>query len=395
MFDRLTAPTARTAGRSWQRFTSGLWPLLQKTAAGTAAWVIAKHVGGHADPFFAPIAAVAALNASLGERGTNALKLVLGVVLGIVTGELTIIAMGGGYIALTLAMFIAMGIAKAIGGAAMVVGQAAASAILTVSIAGGDAGIDRLIDALIGAGIALIFSQLLFPPEPLGLLRRAEASALKSMAEGFRLTAEALEDNANDSGDDSDDDAIAIFRETRDRFAELGRMRQASTAVARHSLPWRRRAAPVIQENENAGQLDLLGSSSLALARTALDTDAEARRSLAPMLRTLAEAIQAMSTDPGDRQVRQQAADQSLEVISRFHNEESAAHGTDVAAVLRMVVVDILVFAGAELQQAMDAVKAGVEVEALDVPEPARASRTGFASSLRRRWQQHTGRVNR
>ena len=51
---------------------------------GDAAWVIAKHVVDHHEPFFAPIAAVVALNAPLGERGLNAVRLLEGVVVGIV-----------------------------------------------------------------------------------------------------------------------------------------------------------------------------------------------------------------------------------------------------------------------------------------------------------------------
>jgi uncharacterized membrane protein YgaE (UPF0421/DUF939 family) len=49
------------------------------------------------------------------------------------------------------------------------------------------------VDALIGVGVALVFSQLLFVPEPLRLLRRAEGAVLSTLADGLRLTADALE----------------------------------------------------------------------------------------------------------------------------------------------------------------------------------------------------------
>lgn len=70
--------------------------LLQQTAAATIAWLIADLVLGQSDPFFAPLAAVVGLNAPLGERGRNTLRLVLGVVVGILTGELAIAVIGGG-----------------------------------------------------------------------------------------------------------------------------------------------------------------------------------------------------------------------------------------------------------------------------------------------------------
>ena len=74
------------------------WPLLQGTAAATLAWVIARYGLDHQQPFFAPVAAVIALNASLGERGVNAVRLLQGVVTGIVAGELVLNLIGSGWL---------------------------------------------------------------------------------------------------------------------------------------------------------------------------------------------------------------------------------------------------------------------------------------------------------
>jgi uncharacterized membrane protein YgaE (UPF0421/DUF939 family) len=78
-----------------------------------------------------------------------------------------------------------MTLAPIIRGERIVTAQSAASAIPTVAVADGQAGPNRLEDALIGAGVALLFSQILFSPEPVRLLRRSEAAALRSMM-GFR-----------------------------------------------------------------------------------------------------------------------------------------------------------------------------------------------------------------
>src|SRR5215211_1498927 len=88
---------ARAGAGGLRRVAGNAWPLLQGTAAATAAWVIARRLGDHPDPFFAPIAAVVALNASRGERGSNALRLLVGVVVGIVAAELAIGVSGAGY----------------------------------------------------------------------------------------------------------------------------------------------------------------------------------------------------------------------------------------------------------------------------------------------------------
>src|SRR3954470_13468573 len=137
--------------RALARLPPDTWLVLQGTVAATAAWVIATRVVGNREPFFAPIAAFVALNASLGERGLNAIRLLLGVVVGIVAGELTVAAVGGGYGSLALAVFVATAVARALRGARIVIAQAAAGAILTVAVANGEAGTQRLVDALIGA----------------------------------------------------------------------------------------------------------------------------------------------------------------------------------------------------------------------------------------------------
>jgi hypothetical protein len=74
--------------RVLRRLPPDTWLVLQATAPATAAWVIAKHVVGNHEPFFAPIAAAIGLNAARGERGRHAVRLLLGVVVGVIAGEL-------------------------------------------------------------------------------------------------------------------------------------------------------------------------------------------------------------------------------------------------------------------------------------------------------------------
>jgi hypothetical protein len=59
---------------------------------------------------------VVALNAPLGERGRNTVRLLLGVIVGIMVGEVAVAAFGGGYVPLG-SPFVAMVIARAPGGA--------------------------------------------------------------------------------------------------------------------------------------------------------------------------------------------------------------------------------------------------------------------------------------
>jgi hypothetical protein len=377
--DNLARRGAAAFTRAATRVKDDIWPLLQATAAATIAWAIARTLRDHPDPFFAPIAAVIAMNAERGERGINALRLLSGVFIGIIIAELTLESLGDGYGRLALATVVAMMAARAMGGARIVVAQAAAGAILTVVTSGGEGGIDRLIDASIGAGVALVFTQILFSPEPVALLRRAESGALTGVAEGLHLTALALEHGDEELAER----AIATLRGVRDRLSDLSRARKASGRVVRHSLAWRSRSAPVVRETENAGHLDLLGSSCVMLARTTTVLDEAERRGVAPSVQELAAAIGEVAKDPGDRNARQSTADRALDLIRKPFKVETMTPEIDAAYVaLRMVATDVMVFAGVDQEVAEAAVQQGTGE--IPVVSPPHARRLPFG--LKRLW---------
>jgi hypothetical protein len=297
------------------------------------------------------------------------------VVVGIIVGELVLAALGSGYGSLGLATFVAVAIARALGGARIVVAQAAVGAILTVAVGDPEAGGERLLDALIGGGVALVFSQLLFSPEPVALLRRAETAALADMADGLELTARAIERDDDELGEQ----ALSRLRDLRDRLAELGRMRRASTRVARRSLVWRSRTGPVVRENENAGYLDLLGVSCLMLTRTAIGTSVPERRRLVPSVRELSGALADLAKEPGNRAIRQGAADRALAVTSTLAGDDAHTGSYFAAAVMaaRMVSVDIMMFTGVDPDEAEHAVREGTGQ--FEVPTPPPTPRTPFS----------------
>lgn len=351
--------------------------MLQQAAAA-AAWGIAGLVVDHPDPFFAPIAAVVGLNATLGRRGSNAVRLLLGVVVGIVTGEIAFAVAGGGVGSLTLATFTAMLVAQRVDGSRIVMAQATVSAILITGVGNPGEGEQRLVEALIGAGVALAFSQLLFSPEPLRLLRRAETAVLLGMAEGLRLTADAMQH-------DNQELATRSLAGLRDQLAELGTMRKASGRIVRHSAAWRSFDRPVLRERESAEQLDLLAGSCLMLARTAMATTPQQRTTLAPSLRELAEAIADLAMQPGDRPTRQRAAERALElgrwVLQHSVGIEAQSPLAAACSAARMVAVDVMIFAGVEAGEAVDAMHA--TVEDLQIPEPPTAPRRHWRRRLR------------
>jgi uncharacterized membrane protein YgaE (UPF0421/DUF939 family) len=337
-----------------RRWAYSVWPIAQQAAAAAIAWVIAVRFAGHPDPFFAPIAAIVGLNVTLGRRGSNAVRLLIGVVVGIAVAELVVEFAGGGVWTLALATFSAMLIARAVDDQPIVVAQAAVSAVLITSF--GNQGWDRLVDALIGVGVALVFSQLLFVPEPLRLLRRAESAVLSSLADGLRLTADALEHKNNQLADD----ARRQLRALRDNLVALNTVRTASARIVRHSLTWRMRAPAVGLEQQRADQLDLLAGSGVMLARTAMATTDQERQSLARAIRHLATALAEMARHPGDSAIQQAAADRALDLASWLivHAAAVPAHSAlgAACAAVRMIAIDVMIFAGMEPKQASRAV---------------------------------------
>jgi uncharacterized membrane protein YgaE (UPF0421/DUF939 family) len=359
------------------------WLLVQGAAAATVAWVLAKDVFHHYQPFFAPIAALIALNASLGERGLNAVRLLEGVVLGIIVSELVLATLGGGYLSMGLAVLLATGLAQALSAQRIVIAQAGVAAILTVSVSNAEAGIERLGDALIGAGVALVFSQILFSPQPLTLLRRIEAAMLERMSRALEMTAQALE------GDDRSalsEEAIATLRELPAQIIELRRMGEASSRVARRTLVWQSQQAIVVHENENADQLDLLCASCLQLARIAPALSDEDGKALGPAVRDLADVLALAASGLGDRDTRQRAADRALDVANSLAADEAATASmrTTVVTTIRIVATDVMVFAGVDLDTAVEAVRAGILEHRVKEPPPAEGGIRGWLKALLR-----------
>lgn len=355
---------------AWARVAAGAWPVLQQTAAASTAWVIAKHMVHHRQPFFAPVAAVVALNASRGERGTNAVRLVLGVIVGILAADLAIPVLHHGYGALAVAAFVAMMVALALGSERIVIAQAAVSAILAVAVGGG-AGPQRLVDAVIGSGVALVFSQLVFPAEPVMLLRRAESAALAGIGSVLRLTAQALERN-----DDSLNDQVAQhLHSARDLLMDLAQARESSRRIIRHSPVWWGRVTPISRERHNAERLDLLGSSCLMLARMATAhrmDDSEELAASAPDVRELAGELEELARTPGDHETRRRAAQRALNVVHRLAAREGGTgRTTAVPMAVRMVATDLMAFAGVDAARAVDIARAAPEDPGeLSVPAP-------------------------
>jgi hypothetical protein len=141
---------------------------------------------------------------------------------------------------------------------------------------------------------------------------------------------------------------------------------------------------PVVRENESADYLDLLGGSCLMLTRAAIATKPLERRRLAPSVRELADVLDRLAKELGDRQTRQRAADRALDIARRSVERDAPSELTLAAALMtvRTVAADIMVFAGVAPEQAAGAIQEGSGEPR--VPLPPRTPRMPFISNRQR-----------
>src|SRR3954452_15254413 len=157
------------AVKTFSRLRGRMWPIIQTAVAATAAWCLAVLALPDGRPSFASIAAVICLGASHGQRGSKALQLVAGVVLGICVASALVALIGAGPLQIGVLVVLAMSAAVLLGGGELLTAEAAVSAILIVSLdpaASDGFTANRILEAVIGGGVALGVSSLLFPADP-------------------------------------------------------------------------------------------------------------------------------------------------------------------------------------------------------------------------------------
>src|SRR3984885_15088987 len=169
-----------------KRIRSVWFNLLQTSVAAGLAWYVAHDVLAHPQPFFAPIAAAVSLSTSNVLRAQRAIQMIVGVTLGIGTGALVQGLLGPGTLSITLAALFALLAAVFIGQGyigqgMMFANQTVVSSILVLALYRSGVGWERIDDALIGGGLAVVFAVLLFPANPLVVLRSARIGVLGTL----------------------------------------------------------------------------------------------------------------------------------------------------------------------------------------------------------------------
>ncbi|MFK0383302.1 MULTISPECIES: FUSC family protein [Rhizobium/Agrobacterium group] len=131
-------------------------------AAAFAFWIAHKFLG-HPQPVFAAVSALICLAPGISDHLKQAMGLMIGVTLGILIGELTLLVPHDyGEVRMAVATFASMMLASLFGLSAVVPIQAGASAMLVLLLGPQSAGFVRFLDVSVGAFIGVAVTILFF-----------------------------------------------------------------------------------------------------------------------------------------------------------------------------------------------------------------------------------------
>ena len=188
-----TMAQATIGGQLLSRLRTALPDAAAATVAAALSWLAARALFGHPQPLFAAIAAIVCLAPGLPNHGRQAVGLVLGVATGIAVGEAALFVSDTfPALRLSLATFVAIMVASAYGLLPVVPIQSGVSALLVLALGPETAGTVRLLDVACGTAVGLLFSQVLFTPDPVKQLREGERALLDAIGTAFAEAERAL-----------------------------------------------------------------------------------------------------------------------------------------------------------------------------------------------------------
>lgn len=339
-------------------------PTIGQTAlAAAGAWLAAGELIGHAQPYFAPIAAIIVLGVTRGRHARRAVELAVGVTLGICIADLIVQGLGSGPLTIALVVALAMGVAIALGGEALLVSQAATSATLVATLS--DASqftLARAVDAAAGGAVALAVGFLLLPIDPVRTTRSAAGALLDELAPLIAELAAALSRRDRDAVVD----ALQHARRLDDRYTAFSEATSMGLEVATYS-PLRRGDRHVLRRYAAAAtQIDLAIRDVRVMARGALRA-VELRDNVPPdvidAMRDLSAAVTALAPALDDPQRASRARDHAIRAAARATRSlESTANlsTSSIVGQVRSTALDLLCGLGEERDVAVARMRAAV-----------------------------------
>ncbi|MFR9775893.1 FUSC family protein [Micromonospora sp. MS34] len=260
----VTAAT-RPLREAYERLRTYFIVAVQAGVAAGLSWYIASTLLHNPQPLFAPAAAVGTIAAALGNRIRRTVELLVGVVLGVLAGDLIIQVIGAGPVQTGVVVALAISAAVLFRGSGAVMVQAGSTAVLlsTVSPTGPDLAVPRTANALVGSSMAVAVALLLLPLNPVRTVHRAAGPTLDLFANQLTVTAAALRDldRARAAA------ALQRLQEAEAERRETTEIVAAALEVAALS-PWRWRRRALLRRYEHAANhLELAFTNSRNMVR--------------------------------------------------------------------------------------------------------------------------------
>ncbi|MEH1164310.1 FUSC family protein [Micromonospora sp. CPCC 205539] len=356
--DRLVA----TLRDRWRRLRAVGGLAVQAGLAAALSWLVAHEWLHVSQPVFAPISAVSTLAASVGQRLRRTIELIIGVTVGVLTGDLLLALIGTGWWQLALVVILAIAVALFLVGSAAVMLQAGATAVLiaTLSPAVRDLEIPRFVDALVGGAVALIVTAVLLPLNPLRVLNRAAKPALALLVAQLDDTAGALAE-----GDAARARAaLDRLRNNKDELKALIEATQGAREAATLSpVRWHDRHGPVNRYAHAAEPIDRAMRNSGTLIRraaTLIEDGEPVPDPLPTAVSDLAAAVRLLQRQFAAGKEPDRAREQALRAVcmaGRAYREGVGFSGAVVVAQVRTTTSDLLVASGLDQEDANDLVR--------------------------------------
>jgi uncharacterized membrane protein YgaE (UPF0421/DUF939 family) len=336
------------------RLSARSWHIGQCALAASAAWLLARYLLGHPEPFFAPVVAIVSLGTSYGQRLRRVVEVTVGVALGVGIGDLFVRWAGTGWWQVALVVGLSMSAAVLLDAGTLIVTQAGVqSVVVTTLLPDPNAGFSRWLDAVVGGLVALVAATMV-PRAPLRRPRREAADVVAVLADLLR-------EAANSAQDGDLDRAVATLRRARDEESSLTDLRAAAAEGLDivQSSPFRRRrevdvraiADLVVPLDRALTNARVLVRRSVSLARNDIPLPTE----YADLVERLAGAVDEIEAELRIGRMATAARGALVEVAqaSAILPRSQELSVEVILAQVRSIVVDLLQVAGLDSDAAV------------------------------------------
>ena len=341
----------------WRRVVTRMFFIVQCGVGAALAWWVADDLLHHNRPFFAPVTAIISLGMSFGQRLRRVAEVMLGVAVGVFTGDVFVHFFGSGVWQVVLVVVISMTIAALLGAGMLLTTQAGVqSVIVTTLIADPGQAFTRWLDAVVGGLVALVLT-LVAPAAPLRRPRQQAAAVVRELSAILSDTVRSLRDRDADLASST----LARARGSERMLDELRALSDEGIAVVRLS-PFRRRHLPGVQAIADLVEpLDrAIRNLRVLVRRAAIATWREEPVPAAylHLLAALAETTEDIAAELQERRlpVHARAGLHQIGEMSAVIDRSAGLSGEVMRAQIRSMVVDLLMLTGLPHDEALEMV---------------------------------------